>query len=64
METVGNLLIVFGGHAFAGGGKFNYFKDTYALDCDTLRWHAPSCAGGRAPAARYGHASAVIEVSF
>jgi N-acetylneuraminic acid mutarotase len=55
---VGNLLVVFGG-TFFGSGKFQYCKDVWVVDTDTMEWHQPRCAG-RAPMARYGHTGVAV----
>ncbi len=59
---VGNLLIVFGGTYYEGGGsnKFVYLKDLWALETDTLRWYRPKLSGTGGPGARHGHGAVVV----
>eukprot|EP01138_Halocafeteria_seosinensis_P006050 gb/GECG01006184.1/.p1 GENE.gb/GECG01006184.1/~~gb/GECG01006184.1/.p1 ORF type:complete len:255 (+),score=24.77 gb/GECG01006184.1/:1-765(+) len=59
-SLVGNLLVLFGGHYFGDGGKFQYLNDVWAIDIDTMTWHNPKCAG-RGPGPRYGHSATVID---
>lgn len=38
-------LVVFGGHFFAGEGKFEYLDETWLLDVEKLSWHKMTCSG-------------------
>lgn len=35
-NIVGNLLVIFGGTRYSGGGKFEYFDDVWALNLDDM----------------------------
>lgn len=63
VTLVGNLLVVFGGHYYAGENKFKYLSDVWAVDVDTMTWHNPRCAGG-GPDARYGHTCTVVDYTL
>jgi N-acetylneuraminic acid mutarotase len=57
---VGNLLVSFGGHYYGGEDRFVYCNDVWAVDIDTMTWHAPKCAG-RGPGPRYGHTATMVD---
>lgn len=52
-------LIVFGGHAYVGDGKFLYYNDVHLFDADENCWHDVHCKG-RLPESRYGHSSTLV----
>jgi host cell factor len=52
-------VVVFGGHAYLGDGKFEYLNDTWVLDVSSLVWQKVYC-GGTPPSERYGHSCVVV----
>ena len=52
-------LVVFGGHAYLGQGKFEYLNDVWVLDINTLAWQKVH-PGGVPPEKRYGHSCQIV----
>jgi hypothetical protein len=52
-------LVVFGGHFFAGGDKFEYLNETILFDAEKLIWYPVNCTG-EIPGPRYGHTAHVL----
>ena len=52
-------MIIFGGHFFSGGDKFEYLNETWILDVEKLVWHKISCSG-EIPSPRYGHSAHIL----
>ncbi len=58
-SVVGSDLVLFGGHVYGGGGKFEYYNDTSVLDLESNTWHVVK-TGGSKPGPRYGHSASVV----
>jgi len=52
-------LVVFGGHAYLGDGKFEYLNDVWVCDITTLSWQKVY-VGGTPPAKRYGMSCVIV----
>mmetsp|Transcript_10166 Transcript_10166/g.13986 ORF Transcript_10166/g.13986 Transcript_10166/m.13986 type:complete len:343 (-) Transcript_10166:92-1120(-) len=52
-------LVLFGGHYFNEGDKFEYLNETWLLDVEKLIWHKISCSG-EIPGPRYGHSAQIL----
>jgi N-acetylneuraminic acid mutarotase len=57
--AAGSSIVVFGGTAYGGDGKFNYFNDTHLFDVETGRWYQIKCSGEN-PEARYGQCAVLV----
>mmetsp|Transcript_60187 Transcript_60187/g.136076 ORF Transcript_60187/g.136076 Transcript_60187/m.136076 type:complete len:335 (+) Transcript_60187:36-1040(+) len=57
--AVDSNLVVFGGTAYGGEGKFLYFNDVHIFDADTGMWHAIRCKG-ELPEPRFGHSATLV----
>lgn len=57
--AVESNLVIFGGHAYSGNGKFEYFNDTHLFDGETGMWHNVQCSG-ELPQPRYGHSVTLV----
>lgn len=52
-------LILFGGHYFAGEGKFAYLDETWLYDIEKVAWYSIPCSGD-IPIPRYGHTAHIV----
>ena len=51
--------MLFGGHYFNEGDKFEYLNETWLLDVEKLVWHKITCSG-EIPGPRYGHSAHIL----
>jgi host cell factor len=59
LVSAGLQLVLFGGHAYLGGGKFEYLNDTWVLDVQELTWQRVY-PGGVPPEPRYGASCSIV----
>ena len=52
-------IVVFGGHYFAGGDKFEYLNEVWVYDASAEAWHKMQCSG-EVPSPRYGHSAHIF----